>query len=164
MCGVVCKTLWGKYLHEGSIQGADAAHRPPRPVRSITQSTVTIHSTCCNISQHKRASCSNRSLEMRTTVVWVDGWWVAVEGGWVLFLGGGGSTEPCAILFISSQRWCVFLFALFTSTGLVPRCAPIKYYYSSSVLPRNLPINLTKTIRQDEWHALRESPQKCLPS
>ncbi|XP_029992874.1 transmembrane protein 178B [Sphaeramia orbicularis] len=38
--------------------------------------------------------------------------------------------------------------------GLVPRCTPIKYYYSSSVLPRNLPINLTKTIRQDEWHAL----------
>ncbi|XP_037624149.1 transmembrane protein 178B [Sebastes umbrosus] len=38
--------------------------------------------------------------------------------------------------------------------GLVTRCTPIKYYYSSSVLPRNLPINLTKTIRQDEWHAL----------
>uniref|UniRef100_A0A672HMI8 Si:ch211-87j1.4 n=1 Tax=Salarias fasciatus TaxID=181472 RepID=A0A672HMI8_SALFA len=38
--------------------------------------------------------------------------------------------------------------------GLVPRCTSIKYYYSSSVLPRNLPINLTKTIRQDEWHAL----------
>uniref|UniRef100_A0A3Q1GLB7 Transmembrane protein 276a n=1 Tax=Acanthochromis polyacanthus TaxID=80966 RepID=A0A3Q1GLB7_9TELE len=43
--------------------------------------------------------------------------------------------------------------------GLVPRCTPIKYYYSSSALPRNLPINLTKTIRQDEWHALRELPR-----
>ncbi|KAG7280996.1 hypothetical protein CRUP_016628 [Coryphaenoides rupestris] len=38
--------------------------------------------------------------------------------------------------------------------GLVPRCTSIKYYYSSSALPRNLPVNLTKTIRQDEWHAL----------
>ncbi|XP_061679561.1 transmembrane protein 178B [Syngnathoides biaculeatus] len=38
--------------------------------------------------------------------------------------------------------------------GLVARCTPIKYYYSSSALPRNVPINLTKTIKQDEWHAL----------
>ncbi|XP_077452177.1 transmembrane protein 178B [Stigmatopora argus] len=38
--------------------------------------------------------------------------------------------------------------------GFIARCTPIKYYYSSSALPRNVPINLTKTIRQDEWHAL----------
>ncbi|CAB1331842.1 unnamed protein product [Coregonus sp. 'balchen'] len=38
--------------------------------------------------------------------------------------------------------------------GLVQRCTPIKYYYSSLALPRNLNINITKTIRQDEWHAL----------
>uniref|UniRef100_A0A3B3R3G2 Transmembrane protein 276b n=1 Tax=Paramormyrops kingsleyae TaxID=1676925 RepID=A0A3B3R3G2_9TELE len=38
--------------------------------------------------------------------------------------------------------------------GLVHRCTPIKYHYSSSILPRNLPVNVTKTIRQDEWHAL----------
>ncbi|XP_018618909.1 transmembrane protein 178B [Scleropages formosus] len=38
--------------------------------------------------------------------------------------------------------------------GLIQRCTPVKYHYSSSVLPRNLPINITKTIRQDEWHAL----------
>lgn len=50
------------------------------------------------------------------------------------------------------------LFVPFASTGLVPRCTPIKYYYSSSSQARNLPINLTKTIRQDEWHALRKSP------
>lgn len=129
---------------------------------AITRSPVTMQSTCCAIFQHKGASCSNRSLEMRTisysTVAWVDGWvggWV-VEGGWVLCFWGG-SREPCEILFIWSQRFSDILFVLFTSTGLVPRCTPIKYYYSSA-LPRNLPINLTNTIRQDEWHALREFP------
>lgn len=38
--------------------------------------------------------------------------------------------------------------------GLVQRCTPIKYYYSSLALPRHLSINITKTIGQDEWHAL----------
>nr|XP_033784471.1 transmembrane protein 178B isoform X2 [Geotrypetes seraphini] len=39
--------------------------------------------------------------------------------------------------------------------GIIERCIPVKYHYTSSSLPRNLPINVTKTIRQDEWHALR---------
>ncbi|XP_018615887.1 transmembrane protein 178B-like isoform X2 [Scleropages formosus] len=39
--------------------------------------------------------------------------------------------------------------------GLIQRCTPVKYHYTSSTLPRNLPLNITKTIRQDEWHALR---------
>ncbi|XP_043084087.1 transmembrane protein 178B [Puntigrus tetrazona] len=38
--------------------------------------------------------------------------------------------------------------------GLLQRCTPVKYYYSSANIPRNLPVNITKTIRQDEWHAL----------
>ncbi|XP_029438535.1 transmembrane protein 178B-like isoform X2 [Rhinatrema bivittatum] len=38
--------------------------------------------------------------------------------------------------------------------GIIERCIPVKYHYTSSSLPRNLPINTTKTIRQDEWHAL----------
>ncbi|XP_051558892.1 transmembrane protein 178B-like [Myxocyprinus asiaticus] len=38
--------------------------------------------------------------------------------------------------------------------GLFQRCTPVKYHYTSSILPRNLPVNITKTIRQDEWHAL----------
>ncbi|XP_050955535.1 transmembrane protein 178B [Labeo rohita] len=38
--------------------------------------------------------------------------------------------------------------------GLLQRCTPVKYYYSSVNIPRNLPVNITKTIRQDEWHAL----------
>ncbi|MGH0156479.1 UNVERIFIED_CONTAM: hypothetical protein FKN15_006205 [Acipenser sinensis] len=38
--------------------------------------------------------------------------------------------------------------------GMIQRCIPVKYHYSSSILPRNFPINITKTIRQDEWHAL----------
>uniref|UniRef100_UPI00398E8866 transmembrane protein 178B-like n=1 Tax=Pristiophorus japonicus TaxID=55135 RepID=UPI00398E8866 len=38
--------------------------------------------------------------------------------------------------------------------GVVQRCIPVKYHYSSSTVPQNLPVNLTMTIRQDEWHAL----------
>lgn len=80
--------------------------------------------------------------------------------GWM----GGGQERERALwypLHPISVLICDILLALFTSTGLVPRCTPIKYYYSSSVLPRNLPINLTKTIRQDEWHALREFPRNA---
>ncbi|XP_064000818.1 transmembrane protein 178B-like isoform X2 [Pogoniulus pusillus] len=39
--------------------------------------------------------------------------------------------------------------------GVIQRCTAVKYHYTSSSLPRNLPINITNTIRQDEWHALR---------
>lgn len=110
--------------------------------------------------------CSNRSLARYSTprlCGWMVGWveeedeGVGVCFAFFVLLGKGGNgaslrktpshLDPGDILFV-----------LFTSTGLVPRCTPIKYYYSSSALPRNLPINLTKTIRQDEWHALRESP------
>lgn len=49
----------------------------------------------------------------------------------------------------------------FILPGIIQRCTPVKYHYSSSILPRNLPVNITKTIRQDEWHALRKSI-KCL--
>nr|XP_029524726.1 transmembrane protein 178A-like isoform X1 [Oncorhynchus nerka] len=41
-----------------------------------------------------------------------------------------------------------------TVESLVQRCTPIKYYYYSLALPRKLSINIIKTIRQDEWHAL----------
>uniref|UniRef100_A0A8C6XA33 Transmembrane protein 178B n=1 Tax=Naja naja TaxID=35670 RepID=A0A8C6XA33_NAJNA len=37
---------------------------------------------------------------------------------------------------------------------VIQRCTAVKYHYTSSSLPRNLPINVTNTIRQDEWHAL----------
>ncbi|EFB29562.1 hypothetical protein PANDA_010644 [Ailuropoda melanoleuca] len=42
--------------------------------------------------------------------------------------------------------------------GEIERCTYIKYHYSSATIPRNLTFNITKTIRQDEWHALRASP------
>ncbi|NXX38334.1 T178B protein, partial [Tricholaema leucomelas] len=38
--------------------------------------------------------------------------------------------------------------------GAVERCTYIKYHYSSATIPKNLTYNITKTIRQDEWHAL----------
>ncbi|GCC21460.1 hypothetical protein chiPu_0019932 [Chiloscyllium punctatum] len=41
---------------------------------------------------------------------------------------------------------------------VINRCTPIKYHYSSAILPKNLSYNITKTIRQDEWHSLRVGP------
>ncbi|XP_065537485.1 transmembrane protein 178B isoform X2 [Lathamus discolor] len=38
--------------------------------------------------------------------------------------------------------------------GAIERCTYIKYHYSSATIPKNLTYNITKTIRQDEWHAL----------
>lgn len=49
------------------------------------------------------------------------------------------------------------VFLILSSPGKIQRCSPVKYHYSSSILPRNLPTDITKTIRQDEWHALRKS-------
>ncbi|XP_024901613.1 transmembrane protein 178B-like [Pteropus alecto] len=49
--------------------------------------------------------------------------------------------------------------------GEIERCTYIKYHYSSASIPRNLTFNITKTIRQDEWHALLEpQSQKELPA
>lgn len=59
-------------------------------------------------------------------------------------------SKPCC-----SDYDCLFHFVFLP--GVIQRCTPVKYHYSSSILPRNLPINITKTIRQDEWHALRKS-------
>lgn len=38
--------------------------------------------------------------------------------------------------------------------GSIARCSYIKYHYSSATIPKNLSNNITKTIRQDEWHSL----------
>ncbi|XP_023148587.1 transmembrane protein 178B [Amphiprion ocellaris] len=38
--------------------------------------------------------------------------------------------------------------------GSIVRCSYIKYHYSSATIPKNLSNNITKTIRQDEWHSL----------
>ncbi|XP_016117804.1 transmembrane protein 178B-like [Sinocyclocheilus grahami] len=38
--------------------------------------------------------------------------------------------------------------------GTVERCSFIKYYYSSAVTRKDLSYNITKTIQQDDWHAL----------
>ncbi|XP_073337007.1 transmembrane protein 178B [Pagrus major] len=38
--------------------------------------------------------------------------------------------------------------------GSIVRCSYIKYHYSSAIIPKNLSYNITKTIRQDEWHSL----------
>uniref|UniRef100_A0A3Q3WNZ6 Transmembrane protein 178B n=1 Tax=Mola mola TaxID=94237 RepID=A0A3Q3WNZ6_MOLML len=38
--------------------------------------------------------------------------------------------------------------------GSIARCSNIKYHYSLASVPKNLSYNITKTIRQDEWHSL----------
>lgn len=57
---------------------------------------------------------------------------------------------------VSVDGWISQLFVLL-STGSIPRCSYIKYHYSSAAIPKNLSFNITKMIRQDEWHSLRKS-------
>lgn len=55
------------------------------------------------------------------------------------------------------------LLPLCLSAGSITRCSFIKYHYSSATIPRNLSYNITKTIRQDEWHALRKWDSPSAP-
>ncbi|XP_062271007.1 transmembrane protein 178A [Scomber scombrus] len=38
--------------------------------------------------------------------------------------------------------------------GIADRCTPVKYHFSQPIRLRNIPLNLTRTIQQDEWHLL----------
>ncbi|XP_070981497.1 transmembrane protein 178A-like [Oncorhynchus clarkii lewisi] len=38
--------------------------------------------------------------------------------------------------------------------GIAQRCITIKYHFSQPIRLRNIPLNLTRTIQQDEWHLL----------
>lgn len=38
--------------------------------------------------------------------------------------------------------------------GIAERCTSIKYHFSQPIRLRNIPLNLTRTIQQDEWHLL----------
>lgn len=40
--------------------------------------------------------------------------------------------------------------------GIADRCTAVKYHFSQPIRLRNIPLNLTRTIQQDEWHLLRE--------
>ncbi|KAF5895600.1 transmembrane protein, partial [Clarias magur] len=40
------------------------------------------------------------------------------------------------------------------SKGIADRCTPVKYHFSQPIRLRNIPLNLTRTIQQDEWHLL----------
>ncbi|XP_010896859.2 transmembrane protein 178A isoform X3 [Esox lucius] len=41
------------------------------------------------------------------------------------------------------------------SKGIADRCTTVKYHFSQPIRLRNIPLNLTRTIQQDEWHLLR---------
>ncbi|KAI4543428.1 hypothetical protein MG293_006222 [Ovis ammon polii] len=60
--------------------------------------------------------------------------------------------------FAAKNLFSLFLLGL----GEIERCTYIKYHYSSATIPRNLTFNITKTIRQDEWHALLNSTNERL--
>ncbi|KAL4612853.1 transmembrane protein 178A [Arapaima gigas] len=38
--------------------------------------------------------------------------------------------------------------------GIAQRCTTVKYHFSHPIRLRNIPLNLTRTIQQDEWHLL----------
>ncbi|XP_065097162.1 transmembrane protein 178A [Paramisgurnus dabryanus] len=38
--------------------------------------------------------------------------------------------------------------------GIAERCTSVKYHFSQPIRLRNIPLNLTRTIQQDEWHLL----------
>ncbi len=40
--------------------------------------------------------------------------------------------------------------------GIADRCTSVKYHFSQPIRLRNIPLNLTRTIQQDEWHLLRK--------
>ncbi|KAK9966694.1 hypothetical protein ABG768_003791 [Culter alburnus] len=40
------------------------------------------------------------------------------------------------------------------SKGIAERCTSVKYHFSQPIRLRNIPLNLTRTIQQDEWHLL----------
>uniref|UniRef100_A0A667WNE6 Transmembrane protein 178A n=2 Tax=Myripristis murdjan TaxID=586833 RepID=A0A667WNE6_9TELE len=40
------------------------------------------------------------------------------------------------------------------SKGIADRCSAVKYHFSQPIRLRNIPLNLTRTIQQDEWHLL----------
>ncbi|XP_015827844.1 transmembrane protein 178A isoform X2 [Nothobranchius furzeri] len=43
---------------------------------------------------------------------------------------------------------------LIDRAGIAQRCKAVKYHFSQPVRLRNIPLNLTRTIQQDEWHLL----------
>ncbi|KAI4871888.1 hypothetical protein NFI96_032253 [Prochilodus magdalenae] len=40
------------------------------------------------------------------------------------------------------------------TAGIADRCTSVKYHFSQPIRLRNIPLNLTRTIQQDEWHLL----------
>lgn len=65
--------------------------------------------------------------------------------------------NPVVTLLFKPVQWgWISKLPLFLLQGSIARCSYIKYHYSSATIPKNLSYNITKTIRQDEWHSLRE--------
>uniref|UniRef100_A0A3Q3GQ65 Transmembrane protein 178A n=1 Tax=Labrus bergylta TaxID=56723 RepID=A0A3Q3GQ65_9LABR len=63
------------------------------------------------------------------------------------------SLDTCQT-FISQHAPGSPLSPVFVSSGIADRCTPVKYHFSQPIRLRNIPLNLTRTIQQDEWHLL----------
>jgi len=58
-------------------------------------------------------------------------------------------------IILGSDVMLILIFLFFP--GTIERCSFIRYFYSSPAVTRkDLSYNITKTIQQDDWHALRE--------
>ncbi|XP_026696807.1 transmembrane protein 178B isoform X2 [Athene cunicularia] len=98
-----------------------------------------LYSLSVGFSQGCRARCLNKERfpgvqKIGFALIWV-------KNGEMKFLKLGDSSSPSVALDLYKM-------------GAIERCTYIKYHYSSATIPKNLTYNITKTIRQDEWHAL----------
>lgn len=60
-------------------------------------------------------------------------------------------------LELPDNNWPKLVLSFKNHLGTIERCSYIKYYYTSSTLVRkDISYNITKTIQQDDWHALRK--------
>ncbi|XP_010216628.1 PREDICTED: transmembrane protein 178B-like [Tinamus guttatus] len=84
---------------------------------------------------------------------WGRRWQEGRAGSQHLRVWGQAQRTHCACC-TRERVVCVTKDPAWGHTGVIQRCTAVKYHYTSSSLPRNLPVNITNTIRQDEWHAL----------
>ncbi|XP_068606997.1 transmembrane protein 178A [Brachionichthys hirsutus] len=82
---------------------------------------------------------------------------------WRAILGMGILETECGRPLFSTHsglwRKCYFMrmdpdIDKLIDRGIADRCTPVKYHFSQPIRLRNIPLNLTRTIQQDEWHLL----------
>uniref|UniRef100_A0A3Q3IP99 Transmembrane protein 178A n=1 Tax=Monopterus albus TaxID=43700 RepID=A0A3Q3IP99_MONAL len=86
-----------------------------------------------------------------------------VDTNWRAILGMGILETECGRPLFSTHsglwRKCYFKgldpdIDKLIDRGIADRCTAVKYHFSQPIRLRNIPLNLTRTIQQDEWHLL----------